>query len=316
MLVFSFPGPGLGPRTVPLFSLAVREGGLAAWAAAGSFSLLPGSGLRALSLGLLGSRCLPLPPGTPTSSSAWGAGPQHPVSRLPELGWVPVPPRVPWEIPDLPRRLCGLLAPVLPRGQQGWRRSQGSSPEGRLSSAPTSLHPPPPPQLGERRCRCETALLVLLSCVPAHGITRLYQRSLSEEGETFPLGVLGWWGGPGRLEVLHGGGGQRHSPSPSPGVSVLADWRPALHLAALDCADETNSAVCRDFNIPGFPTVRVRGAGGTVGGRRLPTAVCVPSSGGFSDAPGLFKSQPLRTAPSLQGTPALQAERDVSWEAE
>ncbi|EPQ16424.1 Sulfhydryl oxidase 1 [Myotis brandtii] len=34
------------------------------------------------------------------------------------------------------------------------------------------------------------------------------------------------------------------------------DWRPALNLAALDCADETNSAVCRDFNIAGFPTVR------------------------------------------------------------
>lgn len=38
----------------------------------------------------------------------------------------------------------------------------------------------------------------------------------------------------------------------------LSDWRPALNLAALDCADETNNAVCRDFNIPGFPTVRVR----------------------------------------------------------
>ncbi|XP_054443672.1 sulfhydryl oxidase 1 [Pteronotus mesoamericanus] len=36
----------------------------------------------------------------------------------------------------------------------------------------------------------------------------------------------------------------------------VKDWRPALSLAALDCADETNSAVCRDFNIPGFPTVR------------------------------------------------------------
>ncbi|XP_036891225.1 sulfhydryl oxidase 1 isoform X1 [Sturnira hondurensis] len=36
----------------------------------------------------------------------------------------------------------------------------------------------------------------------------------------------------------------------------VKDWRPALHLAALDCADETNSAVCREFNIPGFPTVR------------------------------------------------------------
>lgn len=38
---------------------------------------------------------------------------------------------------------------------------------------------------------------------------------------------------------------------------VISDWRPALNLAALDCAEETNSAVCRDFNIPGFPTVRV-----------------------------------------------------------
>ncbi|CAK7310646.1 Sulfhydryl oxidase 1 [Vulpes lagopus] len=36
----------------------------------------------------------------------------------------------------------------------------------------------------------------------------------------------------------------------------VKDWRPALNLAALDCADETNNAVCRDFNIPGFPTVR------------------------------------------------------------
>ncbi|KAM7054873.1 sulfhydryl oxidase 1 isoform 1-T1 [Molossus nigricans] len=36
----------------------------------------------------------------------------------------------------------------------------------------------------------------------------------------------------------------------------VKDWKPALNLAALDCADETNSAVCRDFNIPGFPTVR------------------------------------------------------------
>nr|XP_030731470.1 sulfhydryl oxidase 1-like [Globicephala melas] len=34
-------------------------------------------------------------------------------------------------------------------------------------------------------------------------------------------------------------------------------WRPALNLAALDCAQETNTAVCRDFDIPGFPTVRV-----------------------------------------------------------
>lgn len=40
-------------------------------------------------------------------------------------------------------------------------------------------------------------------------------------------------------------------------IFVLSDWRPALNLAVLDCADETNSDVCRDFNIAGFPTVRV-----------------------------------------------------------
>ncbi|KAH0504090.1 Sulfhydryl oxidase 1 [Microtus ochrogaster] len=36
----------------------------------------------------------------------------------------------------------------------------------------------------------------------------------------------------------------------------VRDWRPALNLAVLDCADETNNDVCRDFNIAGFPTVR------------------------------------------------------------
>ncbi|XP_012871220.1 PREDICTED: sulfhydryl oxidase 1 isoform X1 [Dipodomys ordii] len=33
-------------------------------------------------------------------------------------------------------------------------------------------------------------------------------------------------------------------------------WRPVLNLAVLDCAEEVNNAVCRDFNIRGFPTVR------------------------------------------------------------
>lgn len=36
----------------------------------------------------------------------------------------------------------------------------------------------------------------------------------------------------------------------------VQDWRPALNLAVLDCADEANTAVCRDFDILGFPTVR------------------------------------------------------------
>ncbi|KAM5145226.1 sulfhydryl oxidase 1 isoform 2-T2 [Callospermophilus lateralis] len=41
------------------------------------------------------------------------------------------------------------------------------------------------------------------------------------------------------------------------GSSCLSrNWRPALNLAALDCADESNTAICRDFSISGFPTVR------------------------------------------------------------
>ncbi|OBS64739.1 hypothetical protein A6R68_06720 [Neotoma lepida] len=57
----------------------------------------------------------------------------------------------------------------------------------------------------------------------------------------------------------------------------VKDWRPALYLAVLDCADETNTAVCRDFNILGFPTVRVcvkreRGVGdGSVAGANVQT---------------------------------------------
>lgn len=47
-------------------------------------------------------------------------------------------------------------------------------------------------------------------------------------------------------------------------IFVFSDWRPALNLAVLDCADETNSAVCREFNIAGFPTVRVRKGGAGV----------------------------------------------------
>ena len=47
-------------------------------------------------------------------------------------------------------------------------------------------------------------------------------------------------------------------------IFIFSDWRPALNLAVLDCAEETNSAVCREFNIAGFPTVRVCEGGATV----------------------------------------------------
>lgn len=53
----------------------------------------------------------------------------------------------------------------------------------------------------------------------------------------------------------------------------VKDWRPALNLAVLDCADEANSAVCRDFDIAGFPTVRFFTAFSTNGsGTSIPAA--------------------------------------------
>ncbi|XP_042641046.1 sulfhydryl oxidase 1 [Tyto alba] len=36
----------------------------------------------------------------------------------------------------------------------------------------------------------------------------------------------------------------------------LREWRPAVMLAAIDCADEANQQVCSDFGITGFPTLK------------------------------------------------------------
>ncbi|XP_074078270.1 sulfhydryl oxidase 1 [Macrotis lagotis] len=36
----------------------------------------------------------------------------------------------------------------------------------------------------------------------------------------------------------------------------VRDWRPVLNLAALDCAEEENSEICRDFGAYGYPTVK------------------------------------------------------------
>ncbi|XP_062437676.1 sulfhydryl oxidase 1 [Rhea pennata] len=36
----------------------------------------------------------------------------------------------------------------------------------------------------------------------------------------------------------------------------LREWRPAVTIAALDCADEANQQVCADFGITGFPTLK------------------------------------------------------------
>lgn len=97
----------------------------------------------------------------------------------------------------------------------------------------------------------------------------------------------------------------------------LSDWRPALNLAALDCADETNNAVCRDFNIPGFPTVRVRErerrAGVGLAGVVLPVAPCFPGIGA-PWGPLMFlgliclNHSPWSTAPVFDETPVVEAE--------
>ncbi|XP_051854803.1 sulfhydryl oxidase 1 [Antechinus flavipes] len=39
-------------------------------------------------------------------------------------------------------------------------------------------------------------------------------------------------------------------------ANEVKDWRPVLSVAALDCADEANSEICRDFGIMAYPTVK------------------------------------------------------------
>lgn len=102
---------------------------------------------------------------------------------------------------------------------------------------------------------------------------------LPEEGMTFLVRALG----AGALGIGVGGmwlGGGKRAEVPAPLTYLVvflfpSDWRPALNVAALDCADETNSEICRDFDIPGFPTVRVRdreGSAGVVRASRAPRA--------------------------------------------
>ncbi|XP_044532993.1 sulfhydryl oxidase 1 [Gracilinanus agilis] len=39
-------------------------------------------------------------------------------------------------------------------------------------------------------------------------------------------------------------------------ANEVKDWTPVLNVAALDCADEANSEICRDFGITAYPTVK------------------------------------------------------------
>ncbi|XP_004853388.1 sulfhydryl oxidase 1 isoform X2 [Heterocephalus glaber] len=116
------------------------------------------------------------------------------------------------------------------------------------------LGPPPPPLL---------LLLPLLLAVPGAGPARLGALYSSSDPVTLlqadtvrgaVLNSRSAWA----VEFFASWCG--HCIAFAPTWKALAndvkDWRPALNLAALDCADETNSKVCRDFNIPGFPSVR------------------------------------------------------------
>lgn len=77
-------------------------------------------------------------------------------------------------------------------------------------------------------------------------------------------------------------------------IFVFSDWRPALNLAVLDCADEMNSAVCREFSIAGFPTVRVR-KGGARAGVLLPEHIILCEAFPWL-LPGLLSSEePLKS---------------------
>lgn len=36
-----------------------------------------------------------------------------------------------------------------------------------------------------------------------------------------------------------------------------SEWKPAVDLAAVDCAAEVNSKICTGFGITGYPTIKV-----------------------------------------------------------
>ena len=40
-------------------------------------------------------------------------------------------------------------------------------------------------------------------------------------------------------------------------IMFISDWRQLIHVAAIDCAEERNLAICVHYNILGYPTVKV-----------------------------------------------------------
>jgi len=41
------------------------------------------------------------------------------------------------------------------------------------------------------------------------------------------------------------------------GLLVSAAWKPVVGVAAVACSDVSNSALCRTYEVPGFPYVKV-----------------------------------------------------------
>ena len=40
-------------------------------------------------------------------------------------------------------------------------------------------------------------------------------------------------------------------------IISVSDWRQLIHVAAIDCAEERNLAICVHYGIEGYPTVKV-----------------------------------------------------------
>ncbi|XP_057283258.1 sulfhydryl oxidase 1 [Pezoporus wallicus] len=103
------------------------------------------------------------------------------------------------------------------------------------------------------------AVLVLALSVPAARPRELYSAAdplelLGAEAEGRLLGSPSAWA----VEFFASWCGHciHFAPTWKALAHDLREWRPAVMLAAIDCADEANQQVCADFGITGFPTLK------------------------------------------------------------
>ncbi|KAM6080527.1 sulfhydryl oxidase 1 [Theristicus caerulescens] len=111
---------------------------------------------------------------------------------------------------------------------------------------------------GEGR-RWSAAVLLLALALPAARPRGLY--SASDPLELLGAGAEGrLLGSPSAWAVEFFASWCGHCVHFAPTWRALAhdirEWRPAVMLAAIDCADEANQQVCADFGITGFPTLK------------------------------------------------------------